>query len=108
MDKDPQAAQIALNAGVAAFNAGDHATAAEHFERALRADPERAEAHHYAGGVAFHAGRYREAAERFERACRLAPALPLCHFDLAVTHWKLGDAEAARRWCEKTLSLATD
>jgi tetratricopeptide (TPR) repeat protein len=108
LGKDAQAAQAALNAGVAAFNAGDHAAALEHFEHALRADPESAEAHHYAGGVAFHAGRYREAVERFERACRLAPGRPLCHFDLAVTHWKLGDSEAARRCCEKTLSLAPD
>ena len=108
MGKDTQAAQTALNAGVAALNAGNHAAALEHFERALRADPERAEAHHYAGGVAFHAGHYREAVERFERACHLAPGQPLCHFDLAVTHWRLGDSEAARRWCEKTLSLAPD
>ena len=108
MSKDPQAAQTALEAGVAAFSAGDHASAAAHFERALRADPERAEAHHYAGGIAFHAGRYREAVERFRAACRLAPGQPLCHFDLAVAHWKLGETEAARQWCEKTLSLAPD
>src|SRR5262249_27493830 len=76
------------------------------FERALRADPEHAIANHYAGGVAFHAGRYREALERFELACRLAPDQALCHFDLAVTHWKLGNADAARPSCEKALSLA--
>ncbi|HXZ53863.1 MAG TPA: class I SAM-dependent methyltransferase [Burkholderiales bacterium] len=108
MDKDPQLAQAALEAGAAAFYAGDHAAAAEHFARALRADPERPEAHHFAGGVAFQAGRYREALERFEHACRLAPDQPLCYFDLAATFWKLGDSEAARRYCEKTLALAPD
>ena len=108
MEKDPQLAQAALEAGVAAFHAGDHAAAAEHFARALRADPGRPEAHHYAGGVAFQAGRYREALERFEQACRLAPDQPLCHFDLAATHWRLGDNEAARRYCERTLLLAPD
>jgi tetratricopeptide (TPR) repeat protein len=108
MSKNQQAAQTALEAGVAAFSAGDHASAAAHFERALRADPERAEAHHYAGGIAFHAGRYREAVERFRAACRLAPGQALCHFDLAMAHWRLGDSDAARRCCERTLSLAPD
>lgn len=108
MGKDSQLAQTAFKAGVAAFNAGDHAAAAEHFAHALRADPEHAEAHQYAGGVAFHAGRYREALERFELACRLAPGKAQCHFDLAVTHWKLGQTDAARLCCEKTLSLAPD
>ncbi len=108
MGKDSQLAQTAFEAGVTAFNAGDHTAAAEHFARALRADPEHAGAHQYAGGVAFHAGLYREALERFELACRLAPGRVQCHFDLAVTHWKLGEADAARRCCEKTLSLAPD
>lgn len=108
MGKDSRLAQTLFETGVAAFNSGDHAAAAEHFARALGADPEHAEAHQYAGGVAFHAGRYREALEQFELACRLAPDKPQCHFDLAVTHWKLGDTEAARRCCEKTLSLAPE
>jgi tetratricopeptide (TPR) repeat protein len=108
MGKDPQLAQTAFNTGVAAFNTGDHAAAAEHFARALRADPEHAQAHQYSGGVAFRAGRYREALQQFEIACRLAPDKVQCHLDAAVTHWKLGDTDAARRCCEKTLSLAPD
>lgn len=108
MGRDPQLAQTAFEAGVAAFNTGDHAAAADHFERALRADPEHAQAHQYSGGVAFRAGRYHEALQQFEIACRLAPNVTQCQFDLAVTHWKLGDTEAARRCCERTLSLAPD
>jgi tetratricopeptide (TPR) repeat protein len=108
MGRDPQLAQSAFEAGVAAFNTGDHAAAAGHFERALRADPEHALAHQYSGGVAFRAGRYQEALQQFEIACRLAPSVTSCQFDLAVTHWKLGDTEAARRCCESTLSLAPD
>ena len=99
-------AQDAFEAGVVAFKAGDHAAAAEHFARALKADPEHAAAHQYAGGVAFHAGRYREAIEGFQRACRLAPDSAQCHFDLALAHAKVSDIEAARRSCETSLSLA--
>jgi tetratricopeptide (TPR) repeat protein len=108
MRKDPQLARTAFEAGVAAFKSGDHAAAARHFELALQADPEHAEAHQYSGGVSFHAGRYREALQQFEIACRLAPDKVQCRFDAAVTHWKLGDTDAARRCCEESLALAPD
>ena len=108
MHKDSQLAGTAFEAGVAAFNSGDHAAAAEHFACALRADPEHAQARQYSGGVAFRAGRYREALQQFDIACRLAPNMAQCQFDLAVTHWKLGDTDAARQCCERTLSLAPD
>lgn len=104
--KDLYLAQAEFEAGVGAFNAGDHATASKHFARALRANPDHAPAHQYAAGVAFFAGRYREAREEFERACRLAPDSAQCHFDLATTCWKLGETDAARSSCEKSLSLA--
>jgi hypothetical protein len=108
MRRDPQLARTAFEAGVTAFKSGDHAAAAEHFALALQADPEHAEAHQYSGGVAFHAGRYREALQQFEIACRLAPDKVQCRFDAAVTHWKLGDTDAARRCCEESLALAPD
>src|SRR5882672_629820 len=106
MSDNPQPAQAAFKRGVAAFEAGDHATAAEHFARALRADPQHAEAHQWAGGVAFHAGRFREALECFEVACRLAPKHAQFHFDSAMAHWKLGEIDAAHRCVETTLALA--
>ena len=108
MTKDSQTAQTAFTAGVAAFQAGDHAAAAKHFARALRADPEHVAAHQFSGGVAFHAGRYREAVEEFGCACRLAPESPQYHLDLAAAHWQLGEIEEARRSCETSLSLAPD
>jgi hypothetical protein len=106
MSDNPRLAQAAFKTGVAAFEAGDHAAAAEHFARALQADPQHAEAHQWAGGVEFHAGRFREALERFEVACRLAPNNAQFHFDSAVAHWKLGESDAARGCVETTLALA--
>jgi|SRR5882672_853731 len=105
MDPDPQAAQSAFAAGVAAFERGDHATAAGHFLYVLLADPANAEAHQYVGGIAFRAGRFHKALREFEAARRLAPERAQYHFDTAVTHWKLGDNIAARRCAETAVSL---
>jgi tetratricopeptide (TPR) repeat protein len=106
MGNDSQLAQAAFEAGIAAFQAGDHAAAAQHFARALHADPDHVQAHQYAGGVAFHAGRFSEALEHFERARRLDPRGAQYHFDAGVTHWKMGAIDAARECCETTLALA--
>jgi len=108
MDQDPQAAQSAFAAGVAAFERGDHAAATAHFAHALQADPRNADAHHYIGGIAFRAGRLREALQEFEAACRCAPAGAQYHFDAAVANWQLGDLGAARRCVETALSLAPE
>ena len=105
---DPQLGKAAFEAGVAAFQAGDHSAAAEHFARALRADPEHAPTHQYAGGIAFHAGRYREAVEHLRRARQLDPKNPQYHFGAAAAHWKLGELGPARQCCETALALAPD
>jgi tetratricopeptide (TPR) repeat protein len=106
MDTDSQVAQAALAAGVAAFERGDHAAAAEHFVRLLHADPRNAAAHQYLGGIAFRAGRFHEALVEFEAACRLAPTSAQYYLDSAITHWRLGDIGAARRCVETALLLA--
>jgi tetratricopeptide (TPR) repeat protein len=106
MDTDPQIAQIAFAAGVAAFEGGDYAAAAEHFARALSADPKNAEAHKYVGTIAYHEDRFHDALQALETACQLAPTNPSYHLDSAVLHWELGENEAARRCFETTLSLA--
>jgi tetratricopeptide (TPR) repeat protein len=103
---DSAAAQSAFSAGVAAFNSGDYAAAGAHFARALQADPGHADAHQWSAGVAIREGRLRDAAERLEAACRLSPDNAQFHADAAMTHWRLGDAEAALRHAEKTVSLA--
>jgi methyltransferase family protein/tetratricopeptide repeat protein len=106
MGNDSQLGQAAFEAGVTAFQAGDHAAAAQHFARALRADPEHARAHQSAGGMAFHAERFSEALEHFERARRIDPRGAQYHFAAGLTHWKMGALEAARECCETTLALA--
>jgi len=106
MGNDSQLGQADFEAGIAAFQAGDHSAAAQHFARALDADPKHAQAHQYAGGVAFHAGRFSEALEHFQSARRLDPRGAQYHFDAGVTHWKMGAIDAARECCETTLALA--
>src|SRR5215467_1793101 len=106
MTKDTRLAQTAFEAGQAAFMGGDYAAAGAHFARALLADPDHAEAHQWAAGVAIREGRLRDAAERLEAACRLSPENVQFHADAAVTHSRLGDADAALRHAEKTVSLA--
>lgn len=106
MDKDSQLAQAAFHAGQAAFKAGDLASAGAHFARALQADPDHAEAHQWSAGVAIREGRLRDAAERLEAACGLSPENAQFHADAALTYWKFGDAAAALRHAEKTVSLA--
>jgi hypothetical protein len=106
MDRDPQIARSAFEAGVAAFQRGDHAAATQHFARALRADPGSAKTHEYLGGIAFQAGRFREALLEFESACALGPDVADSHVNRGVAHLKLGDVVAARRCIETALSLA--
>src|SRR5215831_30202 len=106
MVKDTQLAHAAFEAGQAAFNTGDYASAEAHFTRALRADPGHAEAHQWSAGVAIREGRLRDAAERLEAACRLSPENAQFHADAALTYSRLGDAGAALRHAEKCVSLA--
>jgi hypothetical protein len=105
---DPQLGKAAFEAGAAAFRAGDHSAAAEHFARALRADPEHAPTYQYSAGIAFHAGRCLEALEHLHRARGLDPKNPQYHFDAAVVYLKLGELGPAREFCEAALVLAPD
>jgi tetratricopeptide (TPR) repeat protein len=106
MSNDSRLAQAAFEAGQAAFSAGDYAAAGAHFARALQADPDHAEAHQWSAGVAIREGRLRDAVERLEVACRLSPDNAQFHADAAITHWRLGEPEAALRYAEKAVSLA--
>ena len=97
--------QTAFEAGVDAYEAGELATAAEHFAGTLRAEPEHVQAHNYAGGIDLRTGRYREALEHFERARMLDPQNAEYHFGAAVAHRELGATEAARECGETALAL---
>ena len=105
---DSRTGQSALAAGVAAFDAGDHPAAAEHFARALRTDPESVQAHSYMAGIAFQAGRHREALAHLRHMRRLDPKNPQHHYDAAAVHWKVGEYDRAREACEAALALAPD
>jgi hypothetical protein len=98
-------AQAAFEAGVAAYEAGNHPIAAEHFASALRADPEHVQAHRYSGAIAFVAGCYRVALDHFEQVRRFEPGNAQSHFDAAMAHWKLDATGAARECCETALAL---
>ena len=106
MAKDTQLARAAFEAGQAAFNIGDYASAEAHFTSALQADPDHAEAHQWSAGVATRGGRLRDAVEHLEAACALSPENVQFHVDAAVTYSRLGDAGAALRHAEKAVSLA--
>src|SRR5258706_13782798 len=97
--------QTAFEAGVEAYNAGQLASAAEHFAATLRAEPEHLQAHSYAGGIDLRTGRFREALGHFERARTLDPQNADCHFGAAVANRELGANEAARECCEKARAL---
>ena len=97
--------QIAFEAGVEAYKAGQLTAAAEHFAATLRADPEHLQAHSYAGGIDLRTGRFREALEHFERVRMLDPQNAESHFGAAVAHQNLGANEAARQCCETALAL---
>src|SRR3989475_11167044 len=97
--------QPAFEAGVDAYEAGELATAAEHFAGTLRADPEHVQAHSCAGGIDLRTGRFREALEHFERGRVLDPQNTECHFGAAVAQRELGANEAARECCETALAL---
>src|SRR5260221_7917258 len=100
--------QTAFEAGVEAYNAGQLASAAEHFAATLRAEPEHLQAHSYAGGIDLRTGRFREALGHFERARTLDPQNAECHFGAAVAHRELGATVASRECFQTTLSLAPD
>lgn len=100
-----RSAQTAFEASVAAYRAGDLATAAEHLAGVLRAEPGHVLAHSYSGGIDLQAGRYREALEHFERARALDPETAEYHFGAAVAQRELGATAAARECCETALAL---
>src|ERR1041384_369139 len=99
------AGKAALEAALAALQAGNHAVAAEHFARVLRDDPKHVQAHHFVGGFAFQNGRYGEALQHFEEVRRLDPKDARHAVNAAVAHLKLGGIEATRRCLEAALAL---
>jgi tetratricopeptide (TPR) repeat protein len=81
---DPVLARAAFDAGVGESRRGDHAAAAESFERALALDPASSEYHYSAGMSHLALDRLEQARSRLESALALDPTLPRLHMILAA------------------------
>jgi tetratricopeptide (TPR) repeat protein len=80
---DPVLARAAFDAGVSESRRGDHAAAAESFERALALDPASGE-YHYSAGISHLAlDRLEQARSRLDSALALDPTLPRLHMILS-------------------------
>jgi tetratricopeptide (TPR) repeat protein len=69
-------ARVAFDAGVAESQRGNHAAAAQHFERAISLGPENGQYHHVAGINHLKLANLREARRCFFSALALDPAIP--------------------------------
>ena len=97
--------RTALQAGIAAFEAGNLPAARNHAVEALRVDPTNVDAHGLAAGVAFSTGEFLDALRHFEETCRLAPGAALHQFNSAVAYMRLNQPDAAQQRCETALAL---
>jgi len=73
---DPMLARAAFDAGVGESRKGDHAAAAESFDRALALDPAKGEYHYFAGISYLRLGRLDLARSRCQAALALDPTIP--------------------------------
>lgn len=81
--------------GGEALAAGNWATAADYFERALKLSPDSPSLRHRYGTALFRMGDVRGAEEQFERVLRTAPAYRDAHYNLAIVKAGSGRMEAA-------------
>jgi len=79
----PMLARAAFDAGAGESSRGDHAAAAESFERALALDPGNSEYHYRAGIAHLALDRPEQARNRLESALALDPTLPRVHVILS-------------------------
>ena len=98
--------EIAAKAGKVAAAEEQFAAAEEHARRVLRQDPENPECLHVLGCVCTRTGRAAEAVSVIEKALHngLGKVEPTGFLTLAEAYLLAGDAEAARRACQKALA----
>jgi tetratricopeptide (TPR) repeat protein len=82
--------EVAFHQGVAAYRAGDYATAQTHFEAVLTDTPDDASTLHYLGLIAIQNDDPEQAIPLLERAVSLDPAAAAARLDLAAQLLKLG------------------
>ncbi len=96
----PEDADMLINAGLTAFDAGDYAQALEFFEKALE---NAQEGEQKSGARTFRAnsldmlGRYPEAIANYERVLTYAPEWWEAHANLGICHARNGHPEEAER-----------
>jgi len=86
---------LAFTKGIAQFNQGKYREAIEAFQRALAAKPDDVDALYHLGVALRKDDRHREARDVLQKALTLAPGMDKIHFDLAVTHYALGNDREA-------------
>lgn len=101
----PDNAEVMRWMGIAAQNLGDHAGAADCFQRALAALPDDADLHIGLGVALYRLGRESEGLTHLRRACELAPDSASAWYNLAEGLWPQGEADAVIVALQRTLAI---
>ncbi len=100
------AARAAFEAGLAAYSAGEFATAAACFNRALHYRHDDADAHNNVGLSYFGDGCLDDAADAFLLAIHFRPHFPQAFYNMALTALQRGDCDDAIKSLERALELS--
>ena len=106
--KNPTAWVAHDNLGVVLQDRHDLPHALQEFQLALKARPDILDLRMNAGLVLAQLHRLRDAAEQYAAAVRCAPGSIAARYDLATTHWMLGDVAIATAEYEEILTIAPD
>jgi tetratricopeptide (TPR) repeat protein len=98
-------AEITRWMGIAAQNLGDHAGAADCFQRALDALPDDADLHIGLGVALYRTGRENDGLAHLQRACELAPDSASAWYNLAEGLWPLDHANAVVEALQRALAI---
>ncbi|MGH6635344.1 MAG: trypsin-like peptidase domain-containing protein [Gammaproteobacteria bacterium] len=102
----PWLTEAIYNQGIAYFEAGDYATAQQHYLTAVRQRPDYYQAYTNLGLVLHKIGEQRKAKEALIKAITLNPQYALAYLNLGIVyHQGFGDKESARRSFLRFLEL---
>ena len=100
---DPDSALAEFNWGQALFNIGQTASAAQHFQRAIKLNPEYFNPHYNLGVIYSDAGQFDNALLQFEDAVRIKPDFAEAHLNLGIA---LAGVGRLREACDEFESAA--
>jgi adenylate cyclase len=107
LDAEDHNAQTAL--GVASLLSGEKEAARLVLRHAVDLAPENPSAYNNLGWALAISGRAENAIPQLETAIRVggprSPVIPLCHLNLAIAHFALGDDDEALSFCRRNLQL---